>query len=82
MGKLLETHPKLVSEHRDLIMECIDDADLSIRLRALDIVVGMVCSPISPIDLNLWSLNHLLPLGEPKEFDGNRKTTDSPSGPG
>jgi AP-3 complex subunit delta-1 len=25
-----------------LIMECIDDADLSIRLRALDIVVGMV----------------------------------------
>lgn len=43
MGKLLDTHPKLVAEHRDLIMECIDDADLSIRLRALDIVVGMVC---------------------------------------
>jgi AP-3 complex subunit delta-1 len=42
MGRLLETHPKLVAEHRDLIMECIDDADLSIRLRALDIVVGMV----------------------------------------
>jgi hypothetical protein len=42
MGRLLETHPRLVAEHRDLIMECIDDADLSIRLRALDIVVGMV----------------------------------------
>jgi len=28
--------------HEDLIMSCLDDADVSIRLRALDLVVGMV----------------------------------------
>ncbi|KAI8083196.1 adaptin N terminal region-domain-containing protein [Gilbertella persicaria] len=42
MGKLLATHPKLVAEHKDIILECIDDEDISIRLRALDLVVGMV----------------------------------------
>ncbi|KAI9470810.1 MAG: adaptin N terminal region-domain-containing protein [Benjaminiella poitrasii] len=42
MGKLLLTHPKLVAEHKDLILECIDDEDISIRIRALDLVVGMV----------------------------------------
>jgi AP-3 complex subunit delta-1 len=42
MGKLLVTHPRLVAEHKDLILECIDDEDISIRLRALDLVVGMV----------------------------------------
>lgn len=42
MSKLLVTHPKLVAEHKDLILECIDDEDISIRLRSLDLVVGMV----------------------------------------
>ncbi|KAI7867159.1 adaptin N terminal region-domain-containing protein [Spinellus fusiger] len=36
------SHPKLVAEHKDIILECIDDDDLSIRLRALDLVIGMV----------------------------------------
>lgn len=42
MGKLLTTHPRLVAEHKDIILECIDDEDISIRLRSLDLVVGMV----------------------------------------
>lgn len=42
LAKILPTHPKLVSEHRDIILKCIDDSDISIRLRALDLVVGMV----------------------------------------
>jgi len=42
LAKILPTHPKLVSEHRDIILKCIDDPDISIRLRALDLVVGMV----------------------------------------
>lgn len=43
LGKILPTHPKLVAEHKDLILECIDDPDISIRIRALDLIVGMVC---------------------------------------
>jgi hypothetical protein len=42
LAKILPTHPKLVSEHKDIILKCIDDPDISIRLRALDLVVGMV----------------------------------------
>lgn len=30
--------------HQDVILDCIDDADISIRLRALELVVGMVSS--------------------------------------
>lgn len=36
------THSHLVAEQEDVIMECIDSPDISIRLRALDLVVGMV----------------------------------------
>jgi AP-3 complex subunit delta-1 len=36
------SHPYLVSLHQDVILECIDDMDISIRMRALNLVVGMV----------------------------------------
>ncbi|XP_033106774.1 AP-3 complex subunit delta-1-like isoform X2 [Anneissia japonica] len=42
MGKILKTHPKSVQSHKDLILECLDDKDDSIRLRALDLLYGMV----------------------------------------
>ncbi|KAL1456162.1 hypothetical protein WDU94_000910, partial [Cyamophila willieti] len=42
MSKILKTHPKSVQSHRDLIMQCLDDKDESIRLRALDLLYGMV----------------------------------------
>lgn len=42
MGKILQTHPKAVQVHKDLIMACLDDKDESIRLRALDLLYGMV----------------------------------------
>ena len=41
-NKIVVTHPHLVAEQEDVIMECIDSPDISIRLRALDLVVGMV----------------------------------------
>jgi len=41
-NRIVELHPNLVSMHEDVVMECLDDADISIRLRALDLVVGMV----------------------------------------
>ena len=42
MSKILKTHPKSVQAHKDLIMMCLDDKDESIRLRALDLLYGMV----------------------------------------
>ncbi|XP_054728209.1 AP-3 complex subunit delta isoform X1 [Anastrepha obliqua] len=42
MSKILKTHPKSVQEHKDLILACLDDKDESIRLRALDLLYGMV----------------------------------------
>lgn len=46
MSKILKTHPKSVQSHKDLILQCLDDKDESIRLRALDLLYGMVCVPV------------------------------------
>ncbi|GAA6000116.1 Apl5p [Rhodotorula paludigena] len=40
--KIAPTHPHLISTHFDTILHCIDDADVSIRMRALDLVEVMV----------------------------------------
>jgi AP-3 complex subunit delta-1 len=42
MSKILQTNPKCVQTHKDLIMQCLDDKDESIRLRALNLLYGMV----------------------------------------
>ncbi|SPO26352.1 related to Adapter-related protein complex 3 delta 1 subunit [Ustilago trichophora] len=42
--KILPSHPHLVAEHQDVIFESIEDSDLSIRLRALELVSGMAVS--------------------------------------
>ncbi|WKX93066.1 hypothetical protein Q1695_010808 [Nippostrongylus brasiliensis] len=42
MGKILQTHPKAVQAHKDIVMRCLDDKDESIRLRSLDLLYGMV----------------------------------------
>lgn len=46
MSKILKTHPKSVQAHKDLVLQCLDDKDESIRLRALDLLYGMVSSQI------------------------------------
>lgn len=38
------THPYLVAEQEDVILECIDSRDITIRVKALDLVQGMVSS--------------------------------------
>jgi AP-3 complex subunit delta-1 len=43
-NKIVLTHAYLVAQQEDVIMECIDSPDISIRLRALDLVLGMVNS--------------------------------------
>lgn len=42
MSQILKTNPKSVQGHKDLVMQCLDDSDESIRLRALDLLYGMV----------------------------------------
>ena len=42
--RIVLSHPHLVQMHQDVIMECIDDSDISIRLQALELGAGMVSS--------------------------------------
>ena len=43
-NKIVQTHPYLVAQQEDVILECIDSPDISIRIKALDLVGGMVSS--------------------------------------
>merc|ERR1712137_773945 len=42
LHKLMKIAPKAVQEHKDTVLTCLDDEDVTIRLRALDLIVGMV----------------------------------------
>ncbi|KAI1449748.1 Adaptor protein complex AP-3 delta subunit [Annulohypoxylon stygium] len=41
-NQIVITHPWLVAQQEDVILECIDSTDISIRIKALDLVQGMV----------------------------------------
>jgi len=41
-SKLMIITPAAVREHRDIVIKCLDDDDISIRLRALDLIQVMV----------------------------------------
>jgi AP-3 complex subunit delta-1 len=43
-NKIVLTHPFLVAQQEDVILECIDSEDITIRIKALDLVQGMVSS--------------------------------------
>ena len=40
--KIVPTHPHLVAEYQEVILASVDDQDMSIRMRALDLVSAMV----------------------------------------
>ena len=42
LHKLMRRYPRVVSEHRDLILSCLQDEDVTIRMRALDLITSMV----------------------------------------
>lgn len=42
MRRLIQAHPHLASEHRDNILDCLDDEDIGIRMRALELVSEFV----------------------------------------
>lgn len=44
MVKIVPTHPHLVAVHQNDILASLEDQDLSIRMRALDLVSSMVQS--------------------------------------
>ena len=43
LAKIVPTHRNLVAQYQDMIMSSISDQDLSIRMRALDLLSAMVC---------------------------------------
>ncbi|GFF59672.1 putative AP-3 complex subunit delta [Aspergillus udagawae] len=43
-NRILLSHPALVSVHCDVIMDCLEDADISIRIQALELAARMVTS--------------------------------------
>ncbi|PPQ99510.1 hypothetical protein CVT24_005300 [Panaeolus cyanescens] len=42
MAKIVPTHPYLVADYQDTILSSVNDQDISIRMRALDLVSAMV----------------------------------------
>lgn len=43
-NRIVVSHPDLVARQQDVIMGCLDDSDISIRLQALELASGMVTS--------------------------------------
>lgn len=43
-NRIVTSHPTLVYMQQDVITDCLDDEDVSIRLQALELAVGMVTS--------------------------------------
>jgi AP-3 complex subunit delta len=46
MVKIVPSHPHLVADHQDTILASVNDQDISIRMRALDLVSAMVCASV------------------------------------
>ena len=42
MVKITPTHPHMVAEYQEEILQSLDDPDVSIRMRALELVTAMV----------------------------------------
>jgi len=51
-NRIVVSYPELVSMQQDVIMDCLDDADISIRLQALELAVGMVTSETLQLVVN------------------------------
>jgi AP-3 complex subunit delta-1 len=54
MAKIVPTHPYLITEYQDTIIASVNDQDISIRMRALDLLSAMVYNLFS------FCLQHLL----------------------
>ncbi|KAJ5732831.1 hypothetical protein N7493_004312, partial [Penicillium malachiteum] len=52
LNRIVTTHAFLVSMQQDVIMDCLDDPDVSIRLQALELATGMVTSNTLQVVVN------------------------------
>eukprot|EP00629_Pelagomonadales_sp_RCC1024_P017098 CAMPEP_0119271636 /NCGR_PEP_ID=MMETSP1329-20130426/8147_1 /TAXON_ID=114041 /ORGANISM="Genus nov. species nov., Strain RCC1024" /LENGTH=615 /DNA_ID=CAMNT_0007271687 /DNA_START=221 /DNA_END=2065 /DNA_ORIENTATION=- len=57
--ELMKSHPKAVVEHRELVLLCLTDDDVTIRTRALELLAGMVTRKTLE-DLVVRLLEHVL----------------------
>lgn len=62
--KLMESSPRSVVEHRELVLRCLNDDDVTIRSRALELLAGIV-SRKSLVDLVHHLMEHV------KHSEGN-----------
>jgi hypothetical protein len=79
MVKIVPTHPHLISDYQDEILQSLDDEDVSIRMRALELVSSMVSSTIVSGDQRL--VNGLTPCcsGQSPKPKRDCHGTDFPS---
>ena len=42
LNRMMQKEPRVVSEYKDVVLQCLKDEDVSIRMRALDLLNGMV----------------------------------------
>ncbi|CAJ2507862.1 Uu.00g090480.m01.CDS01 [Anthostomella pinea] len=75
-NKIVITHPWLVAQQEDVILECIDSTDISIRIKALDLVQGMVDND------NLVSIVSRLMRQLKLASSRDRRVAPNPSGAG
>ncbi|EXJ65000.1 hypothetical protein A1O7_01339 [Cladophialophora yegresii CBS 114405] len=69
-NKIVASHPALVALQQDVIMGCLDDPDISIKMQALELVSGMVNSD------NIQAVvNRLM-----KQLAGSATATDAANG--
>ncbi|KKK25225.1 hypothetical protein ARAM_006398 [Aspergillus rambellii] len=67
-SRIVVSYPFLVSTHQDVILNCLDDADISIRLQALELAARMVTrdslqSVVNRLVTQLEDSRHTAPQG-------------------
>lgn len=64
-NKIVITHPFIVAQQEDVIMECIDNPDITIRVQALNLVKGMVSGDnlVSIVSRLMRQLKNSVPSG-------------------
>ncbi|KAL9006968.1 MAG: hypothetical protein Q9188_000256 [Gyalolechia gomerana] len=80
--KIVLSHPDLVSLHQDVIISCIDDADVSIRFQALELSAGLVNKEnlLELVDRLLQQLRHASYANSIADDGRNTATKVEPAG--